>query len=207
MIRPEFSEKMSIEKFETYYWYKDELKEICRTYQLPVSGTKAELEQYIKRFLAGKKVKDVREHNARIRKRSNPSNKVTLNMRLIPDGFKFNHEAREFFKDYYNVSKFSFTKHMAAALRKAEQTNDYEMTVADLIYVYESTKNKPAKESAEEKTYEWNQFVKDFHKDFRTKGLENKMKVAAVLWNTIRHQPGPRKYTTKLLDQYMKKNV
>src|SRR5690625_6430364 len=68
MIRPEFSEKMSIEKFETYYWYKDELKEICRTYQLPVSGTKAELEQYIKRFLAGKKVKDVREHNARIRR-------------------------------------------------------------------------------------------------------------------------------------------
>ena len=81
------------------------------------------------------------------------------------------------------------------------------MTVADLINVYESTKNKPSKESAEEKTYEWNQFVKDFHKDPRTKGLENKMRIAADLWNIIRQHPGPRKFTNDLLKQYLDGNV
>ena len=95
---------------------------------------------------------------------------------------------------------------MAAALRKAEQTNDYEMTVADLIKVYETTKNNPPKKSAEEKTYEWNQFVKDFHKDSRTKGMKNKMKIAATLWKTIRQRPGPRKYSNDLLEQFLEKD-
>lgn len=205
-MRPEFNGQMSIEEFETYYWYKDELMEICRNYQLPTHGTKAELEQYIKQFLTGKKVNNVREQNAKIRKKSDGQGQITLATRLIPDGFKFNNNAREFFQNYYNVPKFSFTKHMAAALREAERMNDYEMTVADLIKVYENTKNKPPKESAEENTYEWNQFVKDFHNDPRTKGMQNKMKIAATLWKTIRQRPGSRKYTTELLNSYLGKD-
>lgn len=78
-------------------------------------------------------------------------------MRLIPDGFKFNKQAREFFAKYYNAEKFSFTKEMAAALRKAEQTGDTGMTMADLIAVYEGKATTP--ESREEKTYQWNRFV------------------------------------------------
>ena len=32
--RPEFSTSMSVSEFNKYYWYKEELQEICRRYQI-----------------------------------------------------------------------------------------------------------------------------------------------------------------------------
>src|SRR5699024_4048066 len=110
--------------------------------------------------------------NLKHRHRQQSDQKITLDMKLIPEGFKFNQQARKFFQQYYDVPKFSFTKQMATALREAEKTNDLTMTVRDLIEVYETTKYKKPIQTNEEKTYEWNEFVKDFHKDQRTKGME-----------------------------------
>ncbi|WP_259337113.1 SAP domain-containing protein [Bombilactobacillus bombi] len=41
--RPQFSLQLNCQEFQQYYWYKQELQEICRQYHLPVNGTKAEL--------------------------------------------------------------------------------------------------------------------------------------------------------------------
>lgn len=194
---------MSIEEFEEYYWYKDELIHICRANKLPTSGTKAELIKYIKQFLSGKEVRDYRSVNVKRRHRSNDSQKITLDMKLISGGFKFNQQARKFFQQYYGVPKFSFTKQMAAALRQAEQMDNLNMTVADLIEIYETTKNKKPIQTNEEKTYEWNEFVKDFYKDPRTKGMENQMKVAAILWNKVKKEKGSKKYHNNMLDDYL----
>src|SRR5690625_1321214 len=120
MVRPKFNGQMNIEEFEAYYWYKEELKEICRSHQLPVSGTKAELEEYIKKFLTGDHFINNRARNIKIRKNAQRG-EIILETRLITDGFKFNQQAKDFFQNYYNVTKFSFTKHMAAALREAEK--------------------------------------------------------------------------------------
>ncbi len=193
---------MPVEQFTQYYWYKDELITICKQHELPPEGTKAELESRIIDFLNGKKTTDMRNKNTKVRK-NKKSSTLTLQTKLIPDGFKFNKQAREFFKQYYQVSTFSFTKEMAAALREAERTGDYEMTVADLLKVYEAGSTvTDKKQNAEEKTYEWNQFVKDFNKDNRTKVYKNKMKVAALLWNKVKHQAGPRTYRPELLDHF-----
>ncbi|NGQ95137.1 hypothetical protein G3578_08150 [Brevibacillus sp. SYP-B805] len=62
-------------------------------------------------------------------------------------GFKFNRTARAFFQAYYGVKRFSLTKEMAAALREAEKRRDYEMTVADLIEVYERSRRPSGNES------------------------------------------------------------
>ncbi|UOE96421.1 SAP domain-containing protein [Alkalihalobacillus sp. LMS39] len=200
--RPEFSRKMSVEQFTQYYWYKEELKAICKHHELSTQGTKAELESRIIDFLNGKKPTNMRNKNMKVRKNQNSST-ITLQTKLIPDGFKFNKQARDFFKDYYQVSKFSFTKDMAAALREAERTGDYNMTVADLLKVYEAGSNVAnKKQTAEDKTYEWNQFVTDFNKDSRTKVYKNKMKVAALLWNKVKHQAGPRTYRSELLEKF-----
>ncbi|GAQ00262.1 hypothetical protein NBRC111452_55 [Companilactobacillus farciminis] len=51
--RPQFDSKMNSEVFISFYWYKTELQQICREYKLPSYGTKAELTDYIVKFLDG----------------------------------------------------------------------------------------------------------------------------------------------------------
>lgn len=205
--RPDFDPSMSVEEFDRHYWYKEELKQICTRHRLSAHGTKAELEERIRLFLTGQVVHDQRKKQSSIRK-GTPQKEITLKTRLIPDGFKFNQQARDFFKSYYNVSKFSFTKDMAAALREAEKRGDHDMTVADLIQIYEEGKHiqkkNNANDSAEEKTYQWNRFVQDFNRDPKTKGLTSKMKVAALLWQYVKNNPGPKVYHTDLLKKFEK---
>jgi len=56
-------------------------------------------------------------------------------------------------------------------------------------------------EAPEEKTYQWNQFVKDFSKDPRTSQLPNRLKVAAKLWKTVRESDHlDRTYKPEMLD-------
>lgn len=203
--RPDFNRNMSVEEFSQHYWYKEELKRICADCKIPSYGTKAELETKIKNYLSGKKVVDHRQQMSNMRKGMS-SNSITVDTKLIPEGFKFNQKAREFFANYYNVPKFKFTKDMASALREAERQGDLDMTVADLIKIYEKGKDGKKKNnvvnSPEEKTYQWNNFVSDFNRDIRTQGMKNKMKVAAFLWNYVKTNPGPKKYNKDLLDQF-----
>ena len=130
---------------------------------------------------------------------------VSLSMRLIPEGFKFNWAAREFLAKHFNVKKFSFTKEMAAARRQAEKRSDLDITVADLIAVYEQNKiqkKKAGPPSAEEKTYQWNGFVRAFNRDTRTRGLANRMQVAALLWRRVRDRTSAKTYSPQLLDEF-----
>lgn len=203
--RPLFSPKLTIEEFEKHYWYKTELEKICREYNLPSQGTKAELQVYIKEFLSGKNPSNKRAASSRIRKSTVLlKEEITLDTKLIGGGFKFDNNARSFFAEYFNVKKFSFTKDMAVALRKAEEENDLEMTVGDLIKIYVDSKNnkKKSAKSAEEKTYQWNNFVRDFFDDDSARAFNRNIKVAAYLWSKVRDNPGEKKYSTELLEKY-----
>lgn len=196
---------MTVEEFRKHYWYKLELQEICRKYKISSNGTKAELEQYIENFLSGHNSVNVSKKAHKIRYSKHITKKISVDMKLIEDGFKFNNEARNFFADYFNVKKFSFTKEMGTALRKAEKNNDTDMTVADLIEIYINSKSKngnESRDSTEEKTYQWNNFVRDFNKDESSKKFKNKMKVASILWGKVRDNPGPKIYDHSLLEKY-----
>ncbi|UQS84570.1 SAP domain-containing protein [Apilactobacillus apisilvae] len=46
-----------INNFKKRYFYKTDLQSICRKYQLPTSGTKAELNTYIIRLINGESAK------------------------------------------------------------------------------------------------------------------------------------------------------
>ena len=43
MIRPEFDNIQTFEEFNKYYWYRDELIEICKSHGLKSTVTKIEL--------------------------------------------------------------------------------------------------------------------------------------------------------------------
>lgn len=196
-----FNLEMTIDEFEKKYWYKKELEDICRENKINSCGTKAELLEKIRKTLF-EKVEIVKE--SKKIKYSKNVEKININSKLLECNFKFNDESRKFFAEYFKMNKFSFTKEMAAALRYAKKNNDINMTVKDLIKIYENRdryRNKFNYE--EEKTYEWNNFVKDFNKDLKNIKFLNRMKVAAILWDRLKNSERERKYTHELfLDNF-----
>lgn len=199
--RPEFSPDLSAEDFLSYYWYKTELEAICRDYQLPSYGTKAELTAYIEQFLQGKSANQIK----RVRRAKSGSglkaDQISPKTKLLDSGFKLNKEARQFFANYYGLEKFTFKKVMAIKLREVERLEDKEATVADLMAVLENPQ-LVSQETPEEKSYQWNRFVKDFRQDPMSQAYKDPMKTAAFLWQQVKNSRRDKNYTNQLLTDY-----
>lgn len=82
---------------------------------------------------------------------------------------------------------------------------DLTMTVGDFIREYQQNDDL-VDETAEEKTYQWNNFVKDFCADPASQQFPNKMKVAAILWGRVKRSMGPKEYRHQLLCEYVSDN-
>ena len=55
--RPNFENIISFEEFNKYYWYRDELSQICKSIGLEHRGTKQELNQIIEQYFKGNIIK------------------------------------------------------------------------------------------------------------------------------------------------------
>ncbi|HLR34208.1 MAG TPA: hypothetical protein VK071_02640 [Tissierellales bacterium] len=57
-----------------------------------------------------------------------------------------------------------------------------------------------------QRTYQWNNFLKDFCQDDRTSQYKSKIKMASILWNIVRDKKDSKVYQkvyqTELLDKY-----
>ena len=51
--RPNFDDIKSYEEFSKYYWYREELQQICKSHGIDASGMKAELNYNIEQFFKG----------------------------------------------------------------------------------------------------------------------------------------------------------
>ncbi|CAJ2234654.1 SAP domain-containing protein [Companilactobacillus paralimentarius] len=197
--RPYFSKKLSVEDFQKFYWYKTELVQICKDNQLPSYGTKAELNQYIIQYLSGIPQSQIKTVRTNTHISSLKTEQINPQTKLLATGFKLNAEARKFFADYFQMSKFSFKKSMAIKMRQVQSDQDTSATVQDLIDAYQ---NKTLTDNEEEHTYQWNNFVKDFNHDERSKKYSQKMKVAAIIWSKVRDGQTDKTYRSQLIDQY-----
>ncbi|VTZ82694.1 hypothetical protein LPCP272_00633 [Lacticaseibacillus paracasei] len=144
---------------------------------------------------------------SKVKRLAKPVKELSVTTPLANSGFSFNAEARQFFAAYFHVSKFAFTKPMAVLKRQAEAQPQLALTVADLIDVYQATRNSKARqqflaENAEEKTYEWNRFVHDFFADPATWQFRPRLKVAAILWQQVKQSTAPKQYVHSLLQAY-----
>ncbi|MBV0929547.1 SAP domain-containing protein [Lentilactobacillus sp. IMAU92037] len=197
--------KLTLAKFKANYYYKTDLIKLCRKYGLPTYGTKAELNHYILQYLSGipkRDIHQIRKHNQR---QHLTQADISLATPLVGSGFVFDDEARKFFANYFGVAKFSFKKKMAVIKRQAEAENDLTMTVGDLIREYQRNDDL-VNQTKEEKTYQWNNFVKDFCADPASQQFPNKMKVAAILWGRVKRSMGPKEYHHQLLSEYVSDN-
>ncbi|WP_314736980.1 hypothetical protein [Limosilactobacillus urinaemulieris] len=136
--------------------------------------------------------------------RSLTYNEINLDTKLINSGFCFNKAARQWFADYFGVEKFSFSKKMAVIKRKAEVERDEQATVGDLIQQMQNWDKNKIASPAEENTYQWNNFVRDFFKDPATKQFSQRLKVASLLWKKVRISQGKKVYCHNMLEKYNK---
>ena len=192
--RPDFSNIKSFEEFNRYYWYREELSQICKSLGLEYRSTKQELNYIIEQYFKGNRIeKSVRKVNKK------QAEAITLNTSLLECGFSFNQKFREYFSVVTGVDPFKFNANMATAWRKVKVENDLNFTIQDMLKVYYGESDYAKYDHS---VCQWNQFLKDFCSDEFSDFYSNKLKVAAILWKEVRDSTNEKTYSRQLLDEY-----
>ena len=192
--RPDFKDIHSFEDFNLYYWYREELSQICKSLELEYRGTKQELNESIHQYFLGNKVEK------RVNKRNTKQvEDITLNTPLLYCGFSFNQKFRDYFSAVTGISPFKFNADMATAWRKVKKDKDITFTIQDMIKIYYGESDYAKYDSS---ACQWNQFLKDFCSDECSKFYSNKLKVASILWKEVRNSTNEKIYSRELLNKY-----
>ena len=192
--RVDFSDIKSFEEFNRYYWYREELSQICKSLGLEYRVTKQELNHIIEQYFNGNKIeKFIRKVNKK------QGEAITLNASLLECGFSFNQKFREYFSVVTGVEPFKFNADMATAWRKVKADNDLNFTIQDMLKVYYGESDYAKYDYS---VCQWNQFLKDFSSDEFSDFYFNKLKVAAILWKEVRDSTNEKIYSRQLLDEY-----
>lgn len=125
--------------------------------------------------------------------------KLSLTTPLLTCGFAFNRKFRDYFGQVTGDFPFKFTADMATAWRKVKEEQDKTFTIQDMLAIY---KGQSDYAKYDNRVCQWNQFVKDFCADRRSRYFKQKMSVAAILWQKVKQERGAKVYSTDLLEQY-----
>ena len=192
--RPDFKDIHSFEDFNLYYWYREELLQICKSLGLEYRGTKQELNEIIHQYFLGNKV------DKRVNKRKTKQvEDITLNTPLLHCAFSFNQKFRDYFSAVTGISPFKFNADMATAWRKVKKDKDITFTIQDMIKIYYGESDYAKYDSS---ACQWNQFLKDFCSDECSKFYLNKLKVASILWKEGKNSTNEKIYSRELLNKY-----
>ena len=192
--RPDFRDIKSFEEFNRYYWYREELSQICKSLGLEYRCTKKELNYIIEQYFKGNKVKKFLGKNNK-----SQTEAITLETPLLNCGFSFNQKFRDYFSAVTGVSPFKFNADMATAWRKVKRDNDTKFTIQDMIKLYYGESDYARYDSS---ACQWNQFLKDFCLDELSDRYSNKLRVAAILWKEVRNSTNKKVYSRELLKTY-----
>ena len=192
--RPEFDKITSFDEFNEYYWYREELSQICKSLGLEYRGTKQELNYIIEQYFKGNLIKKSLIKNDRKQVET-----ITLDTPLLECSFSFNAKFREYFSALTGISPFKFTADMATAWRKVKRENDLNFTIQDMLKVYYGKSDYAKYDNS---VCQWNQFLKDFSADENSRNYSNKLKVASILWKEVRNSEKEKIYSKNLLTEY-----
>ena len=193
-IRPSFKDIKSFEEFNKYYWYREELSQICKSLGLEYRCTKKELNYIIEQYFMGNKVEKYLSKG-----KKSQTEVITLETPLLYCDFSFNQKFRDYFSALTGVSPFKFNADMATAWRKVKRDNDINFTIQDMIKIYYGESDYAKYDNS---ACQWNQFLKDFCADESSNNYSNKLKVAAILWKEVRDSKSEKNYSKQLLNEY-----
>ena len=192
--RPKFDKITSFDEFNKYYWYREELSQICKLLGLEYRGTKQELTYIIQQYFKGDVIK-----KSSIKNIKKQVDYITLDMPLLECGFSFNSKFREYFSVVTGVLPFKFTADMATAWRKVKRQNDLSFTIQDMLKVYYGKSDYAKYDNS---VCQWNQFLKDFCADEISCNYSNKIQVAEILWKEVRDSKNKKVYSRELIKKY-----
>ena len=192
--RLEFDKITSFDEFNKYYWYRNELSQLCKSLGLEYRGTKQELNHIIEQYFKGNLIK-----KSSIKNEKKQVENITLDMPLLECGFSFNAKFREYFSAVTGVTPFKFTADMATTWRKVKREKDGKFTIKDLLKVYYCESDYAKYDNS---VCQWNQFLKDFSADENSHNYSNKLKVASILWKEVRNSTNKKIYSRELLNEY-----
>ena len=193
-VRPSFKDIESFEEFNKYYWYREELSQICKSLGLEYRCTKKELNYIIEQYFKGNRIeKSTRKVNKK------HTEVISLSTPLLECGFSFNQKFRDYFSAVTGVSPFKFNADMATAWRKVKKDNDEKFTIQDMIKIYYGESDYAKYDNS---ACQWNQFLKDFCADESSNNYSNKLKVAAILWKEVKKLKNEKIYSKQLLNEY-----
>lgn len=192
--RPDFDKITSFDQFNKYYWYREEISQICKSLGLEYRGTKQELNHIIEAYFKGHLIK--KSPRKKVKKQVE---NISLDSPLLECGFSFNAKFREYFAAVTGISPFKFTADMATAWRKVKSEKDGNFTIQDLLKVYYGQSDYAKYDHS---VCQWNQFLKDFCADKNSGHYSNKLKVAAILWKEVRDSDKEKRYSDNLLRDY-----
>ena len=192
--RPDFDKIASFDQFNKYYWYREEMSQICKSLGLEYRGTKQELNHIIDEYFKGNLIK--KTPRKKVKKQVE---NISLDSPLLECGFSFNAKFREYFAAVTGISPFKFTADMATAWRKVKSEKDGNFTIQELLKVYYGQSDYAKYDHS---VCQWNQFLKDFCADKNSGHYSNKLKVAAILWKEVRDSDKEKRYSDNLLRDY-----
>ena len=150
--RPPFSEIKTYQEFSKYYWYRDELIQICRELGLPSSGMKLELNRNIQAYFNG----ETFEEKLKVKTSKSVVTNVSLSTKLLECGFTFGPKFREFFAEQTGIKNFKYNTDMVATVKKVKEDNDTTFTLGDLLEIYYGRKTYATYDKS---ALQWNKFV------------------------------------------------
>ena len=192
--RLEFEKITSFDEFNKYYWYREEISQICKSLGLEYRGTKQELNHIIEQYFKGNLIK-----KSSIKNTKKQVENITLDTPLLECGFSFNAKFREYFSTLTGISPFKFTADMATAWRKVKSEKNIKFTIEDLLKVYYGKSDYAKYDNS---VCQWNQFLKDFCADENSRNYSNKLKVASIIWKEVRNSEKEKIYSKNLLTEY-----
>ena len=210
MNRPPFSKIKSFSEFSKYYWYREELQQICKQLGIDSSGMKAELNHNIEEYFKGNLICPKNKTPAKTRAKTAVSCAsraqstaedvpLTLDTPLLACNFRFSQRFRDFFSAQTGVARFKFNTDMVATAKKVRETGDTSFTLGDLLDIFYGKKTYAKYDNS---CLQWNKFVKDFCADPQAAQFSDKLKTAAILWSEVRNSTRPKVYDTSLLQEF-----
>ncbi len=197
MKRPDFDSIKDYEEFSRYYWYREELIQICKAHGLKSDGSKIELNHVIEAYFSGEKILPEKPRKSRASK--NTVKELSLDTGLLECGFTFGNRFREFFSKQTGEEHFKFHVDMVATVKEVKARGDESFTLGDLLDIYYG---KTTYAKYDKSALQWNRFVKDFCEDEATRIYENRLKAAAALWKIVRDSDREKVYSHKLLEEF-----
>lgn len=185
-MRPNLTKELSVERFNDYYWLKEELQSFCRKNGISASGSKIEISNRIETFLqTGEIKKPVRKSMA---KKKEPQVALSLET-VITEDHRCSQHVRAFFKTV--IPKFHFSTYIQNYFK-----NNVGKTYRDVVDAWdkeEERKKDPTYKKNIAPQFEYNQFIRDFFSDPNNQGKSREEAIEA--WNNIKKLPGNNKYT------------